>query len=191
MRTACLLSLRVAFFEVASWLRKFSHTGVEINHACHPHAASLCCPVVGYLLWCVMAAVWSCLSSVSGLFQWLFPLHSTQNALNIKTLQNILQSQTLRDLSCEPIKINTEVVTMRNRWKTVETVWLTSLHCEMKRFRKMSIKIYIAAFETNTNPFSGYITQLVVMFKPNTCVCGTTEHAVNLSMCSATPNTVS
>lgn len=75
-RTVCLLSLRVAFFEVASWLRKYSHTGVEINHACHPHAASLRCPAVGYLLWCVMAAVRSCLSSASGLFQWLFPLHS-------------------------------------------------------------------------------------------------------------------
>lgn len=72
---------------------------------------------------------------------------------------------------CEPIKINTEMVTTRNRWKTVETVWLTSLHCEVKRFRKMSIKIYIAAFETNTSPFSGYIAQLVVMFKPNTGVC--------------------
>lgn len=58
-------------------------------------------------------------------------------------------------------------MTMQNRWKTVETVWLTSLHCEVKRFRKMSIKIYIPTFETNSNPFSGYRTQLVVMFKPN------------------------
>lgn len=80
MHIVRLLSLRVAFFfEVASWLRKYSHTGVEINHACHPHAASLRCPAVGYLLWCVMAAVWSCLSSVSGLFQWLFPLHSKRS----------------------------------------------------------------------------------------------------------------
>lgn len=90
-----LLSLRVAFFflKVASWLRKYPHTGVEINHACHPHAAQQSDPCFG-VLWRQYGHVYPpCL-----VFSSEFSL-STQNALNNQTLQTILQSQALRDLS--------------------------------------------------------------------------------------------
>lgn len=93
-RTFVILTSSFFFFlKVAFWLRKYPHTGVEINHACHPHAAQQSDPCFG-VLWQQYGHVYPpCL-----VFSSEFSL-STQNALNNQTLQTILQSQALRDLS--------------------------------------------------------------------------------------------